>query len=171
MYIDRALPFGLRSAPKIFSAVADMLAWAIHQAGIPHLIHYLDDFLFMGAPDTQEGVRALDIALKLFAFLGIPVSVHKTEGPATCVAFLGILVDTRACQLRLPLDKLRLLQALIDSWCSKQACNQKELESLLEHLSHAVTVASTPGTYLSTPTLWPDADPELPCSTHCRGQG
>ena len=36
-YIDRALPFGLRSAPKIFSAVADMVAWALHQAGIQDL--------------------------------------------------------------------------------------------------------------------------------------
>jgi hypothetical protein len=83
VYIDRALPFGLRSAPKIFSAVADMLAWALYHAGIPHLIHYLDDFLFLGAPNTQEGARALSLALQIFAFLGIPVSVHKTEGPAS----------------------------------------------------------------------------------------
>ena len=33
VYIDRALSFGLRSAPKIFSAVADMLAWALYHAG------------------------------------------------------------------------------------------------------------------------------------------
>ena len=49
-YVDRALPFGLRSAPKIFSAVADMIAWALHCAGVQHQIHYLDDFLFLGAP-------------------------------------------------------------------------------------------------------------------------
>ena len=29
-YVDRALPFGLRSAPKVFSAVADMITWALH---------------------------------------------------------------------------------------------------------------------------------------------
>ena len=29
VYIDTALPFGLRSAPKIFLAVADALAWAL----------------------------------------------------------------------------------------------------------------------------------------------
>ncbi len=28
-YIDKALPFGLRSAPKILNAVADGLAWAM----------------------------------------------------------------------------------------------------------------------------------------------
>ena len=32
-YVDCALPFGLRSARKIFSAVADMLAWALHCSG------------------------------------------------------------------------------------------------------------------------------------------
>ena len=42
-YVDRALPFGLRSAPKIFSAVADALSWVLHQLGIEHHLHYLDD--------------------------------------------------------------------------------------------------------------------------------
>ena len=27
MYVDRALPFGLRSAPKLFTALADTLEW------------------------------------------------------------------------------------------------------------------------------------------------
>ena len=50
-YVDRALPFGLRSAPKIFSAcaVADTIAWVLHGAGIERLIHYLDGFLFVGS--------------------------------------------------------------------------------------------------------------------------
>ena len=40
-YIDRALHFGLRSAPKILSAVADLVAWVLHQQGIKHQLHYL----------------------------------------------------------------------------------------------------------------------------------
>ena len=56
-YVDRALPFGLRSAPKIFSAVADMMVWALYNAGIEHLIHYLDDFLFLVAPHSDDGAK------------------------------------------------------------------------------------------------------------------
>ena len=56
IFVDRALPFGLCSAPKIFSAVADMIAWALHQAGIKHLVHYLDDFLFLHV-HSQDGGR------------------------------------------------------------------------------------------------------------------
>lgn len=33
-FVDRALPFGLCSAPKIFSAVADFISWVLHQEGI-----------------------------------------------------------------------------------------------------------------------------------------
>ena len=44
--VDRALPFGLRSVLKIFTAVADMIAWVLHRAGIQDQSHYLNDFLF-----------------------------------------------------------------------------------------------------------------------------
>ena len=43
-------------------------------------------------------------ATAMFAQLGIPVAALKTEGPSTCMTFLGILVDSTARQLRLPLD-------------------------------------------------------------------
>ena len=47
IYTDRALPFGLRSAPKIFSAVADALQWIVVKKGVRNLLHYLDDFIFV----------------------------------------------------------------------------------------------------------------------------
>lgn len=45
--------------------------------------------------------------------LGIPVAVQKTEGPSTTLVFLGILIDTYAFELRLPIDKLSRLQDLV----------------------------------------------------------
>lgn len=147
-YVDRALPFGLRSAPKIFSAAADMMAWALHWAGIRHLIHYLDDFLLMGAPGTQEGAHILAIALRILEMLGVPVAAHKTEGPSTWVTFLGILLDTIAQELRLPPEKLQRLQSLVRLWGSKKACTRKELQSFLGHLSHAATVVRPGRTFL-----------------------
>ena len=78
---------------KIFSAVADMIAWALHCAGIQHQIHYLNDFLCMGAPDMEEASRALGVALWVLEHLGVPVAVHRTKGPAYCITFLGILID------------------------------------------------------------------------------
>ena len=45
-YVDRALPFGLRSAPKIFLAVTDMVAWALQCAGIRRQFHHIDASFF-----------------------------------------------------------------------------------------------------------------------------
>ncbi len=43
-YVDAMLPFGLRSAPLIFSAVGDAIAWIMEQHGVACLDHYIDDF-------------------------------------------------------------------------------------------------------------------------------
>ena len=50
VYIDHCIPFGLRSAPKLFNILADFLAWIMENAGVSYLIHYLDDYLTMGPP-------------------------------------------------------------------------------------------------------------------------
>ena len=47
-YMDDMLPFGLRSAQKIFTAVADALEWCVLQAGVGEVDHYLDDFVTLG---------------------------------------------------------------------------------------------------------------------------
>ena len=80
--------------------------------------------------------------------MGIPVAAHKTEGPASCVTFLGILIDTQAYELRLPADKLSRLQALLDRWLPRTSCTKKDLESLISYLSHAATVVRPGRTFL-----------------------
>ena len=47
IYIDKVLSFGLRSAPKIFSAVADALLWSLNSKGTTKGLHYLDDFVLV----------------------------------------------------------------------------------------------------------------------------
>ena len=50
IYIDMCLPFGLRSAPKLFNILADFLSWIVKQKGVSLVLHYLDDFLIMVPP-------------------------------------------------------------------------------------------------------------------------
>ena len=49
-FLDDTLPFRLRSAPKIFNAVADALEWILKHRGIRYIYHYLDDFIVLGPP-------------------------------------------------------------------------------------------------------------------------
>ena len=139
-YVDRALPFGLCSSPKNFSAVVDMMVWALYNTGIEHLIHYLDDFLFLVAPHSDDGAKVCSLAMSVFSKLGVPVALHKT--------FLGICIDTIAGELHLPQDKLHHLQKLIKVWSTKRASTKKKLESFLGHLSHASTIVRPGRTFL-----------------------
>ena len=54
LYLDAALPFGLRSAPVIFNAVAEALAFITRQRGVDGMDHYLDDFTLVEKPRSQQ---------------------------------------------------------------------------------------------------------------------
>ena len=148
VYIDTALPFGLCSAPKIFSAVADALAWAFHCRGICWQLHYLDDFLFFGPPGQGSCTQALRTALDTCQELGMPVAMDKVEGPASKLTFLGIQVDTRVGELSLPPVKLTRTLQLVQSWLGRRAATKRQLQSLIGSLSHAATVVSPGRTFL-----------------------
>ena len=52
-YVDATLPFGLRSAPMIFTALADGLQWILQHRGVSYIEHYLDDFITTGPPPLK----------------------------------------------------------------------------------------------------------------------
>ena len=101
-YADKVLPFGLRSASKLYNAVADGLLWILVTHDDVQGIHYLDDFLLFGAPGVPQCAVALCKALAQCASLGVTVAPVKTEGPATKIIFLGIEIDTICMILSLP---------------------------------------------------------------------
>ena len=149
LYIDTTLPFGLRSAPKIFCAIADMVKWVIRSTGVPIVTHYIDDFIIIGPPGCSECQQSLQKALQVCSNLGLPVAPQKTEGPSTCMPILGIEVDTQAMELRLPTDKMERLKETLQAWKMKRSCTRRELESLIGLLSHACKVVRPGGRFLS----------------------
>ena len=108
-FVDTCLPFGLRSAPKVFNATADALEWIIVNQGgslVEFILHYLDDFLFGGRPESDSYSKTLDLALHLCHEVGFPVISEKVVGPSTVIDFLGFIIDTLAMEFRLPDEKL-----------------------------------------------------------------
>lgn len=140
VYIDCKLPFGLRSAPKIFNALADALEWVAHRAGVDHIFHYLDDFAVVGPPQPSTCGGYLEILAETCKNMGVPLAPEKQEGPSTTITFLGIEIDSIKQELRLPREKLDRLGQLVHEWEGKKACTRQELESLIGTLQHACTV-------------------------------
>ena len=139
-YRDQALPFGLRSAPKLFTAVADGLAWAMQQEGVANSVHYLDDFLFWGPPSSPVCDAALTKAIEVCHRLGLPTAPHKTVNPTTVLTFLGIEIDSVSQVLRLPAGKLERLQRELARWGTKRQASKRELQVMIGLLNHAATV-------------------------------
>ena len=116
LYLDTALPFGLRSAPKIFSGVADALEWILIKAGASACMHYLDDFLTLGHAESDECKGNLDLIMRICEFLGVPLKSPKIEGPSAILIFLSILLDTYRMEMRLPDEKVTELRHLLQQW-------------------------------------------------------
>lgn len=136
-YVVLALPCGLRSAPIIFNTIADMVEWIlVHSYQIPYLLHYLDDFITAGAPESPECVHNLSTVLTVCKKLGLPLKPDKCVDPLTMLVVLGIELDSVNRVVHLPVEKLSALQDLISSWLPRQWCNRQELESLIGHLHH-----------------------------------
>ena len=140
LYVDTCLPFGLRSAPRIFTALADMLEWGVKEQGVSHLFHYLDDYITIGSAESEECKENAAALLATCSRLGVPIAPDKCEGPATRLTYLGIEVDTIQMQLRLPVEKLRRVQTTVREWLGRKAGRRRELESLVGLLQHAAKV-------------------------------
>ena len=143
-YIDLSLPFGLHSAlysAFIFNSVADMVEWIfLHKHCLYDLLHYLDDFISTGPPQSFQCVYNLNTAISVCYQLGLPLHTNKCVGPATSMTILGIELDSVNQVARLPEDKLLALRELIHSWMPRRWCRKRELESLIGHLHHAAKV-------------------------------
>ena len=148
VYIDTCLPFGLRSAPRLFNILADLLTWSAQHRGISFVIHYLDDFLTVGPPSSDTCQHNLDILKQLCDDLGVPLALEKVVGPSTTISFLGILLDTVRMEIRLPEDKLARIKDTLSTWLGKKKATKREILSLVGLLQHATKVVRCGRTFV-----------------------
>ena len=74
---------------------------------------------------------------------GVPVEEEKLESPATTITFLGIEIDTKAMEIRLPQDKLAQMQQALTLWRGKKAFKRsRELERTDRHAHTAIHPAA-----------------------------
>ena len=135
-FMDTRLPFGGRSSPFIFNAVAQAFHWIIKQHGILHLLHYLDDF-FLANKNKNSCSLDFHLTLQIFNSLGVPIADDKLEGPAQVITYLGLEIDMVSMCIRLARDELLDLKEKLGGWISKKNCTKRELLSLIGSLPFA----------------------------------
>ena len=139
-YVDKCLPFGLRSAPGIFNSIAEAIQWiAKEKFNVSYLIHYLDDFFTASSTATACGEN-LEQTIGVCDDLGAPVKPEKVEGPVKEIAFLGIHIDSNNMTVSLPHEKKEELRNKIEEFVNKKKATKRELLSLIGKLSFACKV-------------------------------
>lgn len=113
-YFDRCLAMGLGSSCSIFEKIFTALQWiAQNRLNIRHMIHTLDDFLFVGPANSNVCEESLRLFLNLCKTLGVPIKNEKNEHSCTFLVFLGIELDSVLVEARLPDDKIRKIEAAL----------------------------------------------------------
>jgi len=137
-YIDSCLPFELRSVPYLFNRLSEAIHWILMNSyGVHHLLHYLDDFLTAGPPDSPICNHNLNTMLQLYEHIQAPVKSSKIEGPSTSITFLGIHLDTVAMEASIMQEHR---DSLLSELCWHCRCTKRDLLSLISKLSFACKV-------------------------------
>lgn len=116
-YFDKCLPFGCAISCRIFEMFATFLEWLVmDQTNLQTVHHYLDDFIFIGKPNTNQCNFLMSTFQEICNGVGVPLNEDKTVQPTTCLIFLGLEIDTVNMQIRIPQNKVRELANLLLYW-------------------------------------------------------
>ena len=145
-YYDRVLPFGLRNAPFLFNQLSEAIeSILLNKCSISSVCHILDDFSVIEPPSdsplpSQACKQSLSSMLLTLRNLSIPTAAGKTQGPCTCLEFMGIILDSVRMEARLPDDKVKRIQTSLTSFKSSKSCTLRELQALIGSLNFACRV-------------------------------
>ena len=137
-YQFTCLPFGLTSAPRIFTKILKPVTGILRKMGI-RIIVYLDDMLIMNS--TLEGARKDIMILKsILQNLGFPINVEKSIFvPVQIIEFLGIIVDSTTMRFLLPGEKVAVIQKECRHLVSSQVASLSQLSHIIGKLTSCKT--------------------------------
>ena len=140
-FYDKTLAMGLAVSCQWFEGLSNALQWVMeNKFQAKGVVHILDDFLFIGPPNTDHYCRTLNNFLHLCQTIGIPIKHSKTVKPCRTLTFLGIELDTVLMEARLPADKILKIRSLLCSFLLRSKLTLVEIQSLVGLLNFACSV-------------------------------
>lgn len=136
-YQFKCLPFGLSSAPRVFTKLLKPVVAFLRELGI-RLVLYLDDWIIMH--QTKEGARRdLDRVVKFLLSLGFLICWEKMEStPTQVMEFLGLIFGTVKGHLFLPQRKVSEIIKLCDRAISSHPVRLRDLSVVMGHFAWAI---------------------------------
>ncbi|XP_067217303.1 uncharacterized protein [Linepithema humile] len=133
LYQFRVLPFGLASAPYIFTKILRPVAYFLRVKGFSSVI-YLDDFLFI-APSHNQCRKNIKATRQLLLSLGFLINERKSVStPTSSCRFLGFIFNTSSFTVSIPPDRReKLFQRSLDI-LARSSCKIRYLASFIGSL-------------------------------------
>ena len=130
-----ALPYGLRSAAALFDLTAKGLREIyVKNGAVATSLYYLDDIITI--TDSKEKCQeSLNVILETCKMCGFQVQESKTHRPTQCITFLGIEIDAKTKEIRLPKEKVEEISQKVKEWSNKKSATKREILSLLGKLN------------------------------------
>ena len=123
-FVDKCMPFGAVISCSHFQKFSDAVAHVMRTKSGRDLVNYLDDYLFIALfKMTCNG--QIDIFLQVCAMIRFPVSPEKTFWALTCLVFLGLLIDTVAMTVSVPIEKVERALKMIEEILAKKGSQCK----------------------------------------------
>ena len=131
------LPFGLASAPRVFTKLMKPVVAILRQRGI-RLIIYLDDILVM-AESKSLVVHHAASTLNLLESLGFVINYRKCQlTPVQEIEFLGFVINSVTLSLKLPGEKLRKIRKRCQQLLDQETISIRELSKFLGLLTSSI---------------------------------
>lgn len=112
-YEFNCLPFGLSSAPYVFTKLLKPVAHFLRSRGFMSVI-YLDDILIIGE-DENKCKQNMIVTRDLLEFLGFKLNLEKCcLLPKKICRFLGFIFDSEQLCVKLPKEKITKMNILIN---------------------------------------------------------
>ncbi|MDD9816660.1 MAG: reverse transcriptase domain-containing protein, partial [Gammaproteobacteria bacterium] len=129
-YQCTALPFGLATAPRVFSKIMRPWVTLMREKGV-RMIQYLDDILIMAS--TKEQFRAhMKLVMETLQSLGFIVNRQKSiVEPQQIIEFLGFVVNSLDLEISLPKSKVQKVMKEGRRMLNKKHITVRDLSHLI----------------------------------------
>ena len=133
-FIDKCMPFGASISCSHFQRFSNAIAHIVKHQTKKDNVNYLDDFFF-----TQLLKNLCNWQIQTFINIceqiKFPVSMEKTFWGTTKLSFLGLLIDTVAQLICIPIEKIEKAERLINTVLKKKNIQLKTLQQLTGFLN------------------------------------
>lgn len=130
IYEFNVLPFGLNTAPFIFTKLMKPVIKLLRLAGYTSTI-YLDD-LFLVGYSYDDCRQNINTTVRLLTALGFIINYDKSNlQPSLQCKFLGFVLDAQRMIITLPEEKIQRITKEIAKFMSLRRCTIKEFAKLI----------------------------------------